>query len=92
MNIQFSYSCKVIHDCYYLKYPSFSPACSDVNGLGYILSFNMMPMVFVPENFLGDRLSSYSLNFTVSVTIVSAAALKTDTILVRLVFTHNGHH
>ena len=54
-----------------------------MNGLGYILSINMMPMVFLPEEFLGDRLASYGLNFTVHVTIVSTATLRTDDILIR---------
>ena len=64
--------------------PSSLPlACSDVNGLGYILTFNMMPMVILPEAFLGDRQSSYGFNFTALVTVVSTAALNRDDILVR---------
>ena len=57
--------------------------CSDKNGLGYILSINMMPMVFVATPFLGDRRSSYGLNFTAQVTVVSTAELITDNIIVR---------
>ena len=41
----------------------------------------MMPMVFVAQQFLGDRLGSYGLNFTAQVTVVSTAALKNNAII-----------
>lgn len=65
--------CAYIH---VMPYPP--PPCSDVNGLGYILSINMMPKVFVHESLLGDRLSSYGLNLTILVTVVSSATLNSD--------------
>ena len=43
----------------------------------------MMPMVFVHDSYLGNRLSSYGFNLTVSVTIVSTAAMNTDAILIK---------
>lgn len=56
---------------------------SDVNGLGYILSINRMPMVYVAQPFLGNKLGSYGLNFTVQLAVVSAAALRTEGVIIR---------
>ncbi len=56
---------------------------SDSNGLSYFISFNMMPMVFVSDVFLGDNQEAYGLNFSVSIAIISTAPIKSDGIFIR---------
>ena len=56
---------------------------SDANGLSYFISFNMMPMLFVADTYLGNNLESYGLNFSVSLAIITTVAIKSDDIFVR---------
>lgn len=56
---------------------------SDANGLGYILLINHMPMLYAPENFLGDRLATYGLSFSAFLRISNTGSLNTNTTIIR---------
>lgn len=43
--------------------------CSDVSGLGYILLLNDQPMLYAPDNFIGNRLGSYGQIFEMIVRV-----------------------
>ena len=56
---------------------------SDSNGLGYILLINHMPMLYAPEAFLGDRVGTYGLHFSVVLRISNTGALNVNTTIIR---------
>lgn len=58
---------------------------SDSTGLGYILLINHMPMLYAPEDFLGDRLATYGLSFSAFLRISNTGALNINTTIIRLV-------
>lgn len=62
---------------------SFVSDPSNADGLGYILLINHMPMLYAPEKFLGDRLATYGLTFSVFLRISNTGALNVNTTIIR---------
>ena len=66
-----------------------------MSGLGYILLENDFPMFYAPERYLGNWLTSYGLDFTVSIGLTSNGALNNNTALrylLPLTLFHYGMH
>ena len=79
----YCYACLVVLSENYSIDISFISDLSNADGLGYILLINHMPMLYAPERYLGDRLATYGLTFSVFLRISNTGALNVNTTIIR---------